>query len=515
MKKLIVIICIFTTFTNCSDDFLERSSLSQIAKDNFWTSKKDAFLALNAVYSTLQSKSLYGGNLNGFQGLPGYDGLGDNAFNNFKWEGLGNFMEGTMNPTHGIVLAIWTSMYQGIARVNSVIKNVNEISESIIPLKAKNELLGQAYFLRALFYFNLSVYFEEVPLITTPQTLEEAFVPKNKYSEVTAQIIKDLKLAVDYLPQSHPADLYGYATKGAALGLFARVQLYNKQYDGEYGVLGLTRQLMALGYSLHPDYGKLFTEAEEKSSEIVFSIRFLRGADSRNGENFSSTFLSFPKGDLRPMPNLIDDYYCTDGLSIDKSPLYDTTNKGLNRDPRAKATIYFKGDTWLTQPLKIFQGDGPTKFGQKKYIKTGPDAEGNSPWNEHSQDFYVIRYADILLMRAEAMAETGDIAGAKALINQIRDRVKMPHVETVEGTVNQDQMIKIVRHERRVELALEGLRFMDLKRWGTLEEAFRRAATDPVSSYNPKYLKSKSKVFPIPQKELDVNPKLIQHSSWK
>jgi hypothetical protein len=118
-------------------------------------------------------------------------------------------------------------------------------------------------------------------------------------------------------------------------------------------------------------------------------------------------------------------------------------------------------------------------------------------------------------MRAEAMAETGDLSGATGLVNQIRDRVGMPHVEAVEGTVNQTQMIDIVRHERRVELALEGLRFMDLKRWGEVEDGFNRAAADPVGSYNPQYLGGRSEVFPIPQSEIDVNPNLVQNPVWQ
>ena len=515
MKKIFIICCLATLLASCSDDYLDRSSLTQIAEDNFWTSESDAYLALNAVYSTLQSKSLYGGSLNGFQGLPGFDNLGDNAFNQYKWEGPGLFMEGTIDPSHGSIANIWNDLYQGVARVNSVIKNVELISEDLIPLETKQELTGQAYFLRGLLYFNLAVYFEEAPLITEPQALEEAYVPKNSYDEITAQIIEDLKKAAEYLPVSQPSDLYGYATKGAAMGLLARVQLYNHQYEGEYGVLSLTQQIMGLGYSLHPDYAELFTPAAENSSEILFSVRFLRGDNTNNGETFSGTYAGTPKVDQRPMPNLVNDYYCTDGLPVTSSPLFNPSDQRENRDPRALATIYFAGDQFYDNPVTVFPGNGPTSYGMRKYIRRGPDADGNASYGEGSQDFYVIRYADVLLMRAEALAETGDVNGAGQLVNQIRDRVNMPHVEDVEGTVGQDEMIQIVRHERRVELALEGLRFMDLKRWGTIEEAFQRAVSDPVGPYNPQYLGGRSEVFPIPLAELDVNPNLVQHPAWQ
>lgn len=514
MKKITLLICIVFTVASCNNDYLETPSLTQIAEGNFWQSEADAFLALNGVYSTLQSRSMYGGCLNCWQGFPGFDGLGDNAFNQYKWEGPGVFMEGGYGPNNGQFRAIWNDHYRGIARVNGVIKNVKEISEDLVSQESKEALLGQSYFLRALMYFNLAVFWEDAPLITEPQTLETAYVAKNTYDEIIDQIREDLTYAIGTLPDSYPSDLYGYATKGAALGLFARVQLYNKQYEGPNGVLALTEQAMGLGYSLHPNYAELFTPENETSPEIVFSVRFLRGADTNNGEIFSGTYGGTPKIDQRPMPNLVKDYYCTDGLPITSSPLYSASDQRLNRDPRALATIYFKGDQYYDDPVRTFPGNGPTGYGMRKYIRRGPDAEGNGSASDGSQDFYVIRYADILLMRAEAMAETGDISGATALVNQVRARVDMPSVESVEGAVGQQQMIDIVRHERRVELALEGLRFMDLKRWGEIEEAFNRAIADPVGSYNPIYLGKRSEVFPIPQDEIDVNPNLVQHPAY-
>lgn len=500
----------------CSDDFINRTSLTQIADIDFWQTEEDAYLALNGVYAALQNRSLYGGNLNGFQGIPGFDNLGDNAFNQFKWEGPGIFMEGTMTTDNGPTANVWNDSYRGIARANLVIENLEEISDDLFAEGAKDDILGQALFLRALFYFNIAIYFEDAPLITRFQELEEAFVPKNSFEEIMAQVKEDLQAASSILPDSRPANRFGYATRGAALGLFARVQLYDKVYTGENGVLALTEQAMGLGYSLHPNYAQLFSEEGELSPEIVFSVRYLRDANTSNGETFSATFLGSPKVDQRPMPNLVNDYYASDGLPISESPLYDSANPGENRDPRANATIYFSGDIFLTdtEPPRVFTGNSPTGFGQRKYIRQAADAEGNQVFAEGSQDFYVIRYADILLMRAEALAETGDISGAASLVNQVRARVNMPSVEEVEGSVSQQEMVQIVRHERRVELALEGLRFMDLKRWDEVQQAFERAANDPVGPYNPNYLGERSQVFPIPQSEIDVNPQLVQHPAW-
>jgi hypothetical protein len=517
MRKLgFVLLVSLLFFTTCKEDFLVRPSLTQPGGDQPFTSSNDVNLALNGVYSVLQSSSLYGGSLNGWQGYPGFDGLGDNAFNQFKWEGPGIFMEGNLNPSTGPVLAHWTGLYRGISRANLVISKLRQVGEdSDLTQDQINESLGQALFLRSLFYFNLSVYFEDAPLILEPQTVAEAKVPKNSYEEVTAQIVEDLIFASENLPESYPSEQYGYATRGAALALFARVQLYNNRYDGENGVLELTNEILGLGYELHPNYGELFSEAGEESPEIVFSVRFQRELGFNNTETFSGTFQGTPKVDQRPMPNLVNSYYCIDGLPITESPLFDPDNEGANRDPRANATIYFEGDIYLEDLNREFRGNSPTSYGMRKYIRRNEsDEEGIRSFQPASQDFYVIRYADVLLMRAEAMAETGDIGGATSLVNEVRARVGMPRVQDVEGNVGQAEMIDIVRHERRVELALEGLRFMDLKRWGEILEAFNRASSDPVGPYNPNYLGGRSEVFPIPQDELDVNTELVQHPDW-
>ena len=512
--KFILTFVLITTMS-CSEDFLDRPSLSQIAEDNFWQSEDDAFLAINGMYSNLQSGSLYGGNLNGWQGFPGFDNLGDNAFNQFKWEGPGVFMEGTITTNSGPIGQVWTDSYKGIFLANSIIEQVELISTDLVDQETKNELFGQALFVRALHYFNLLVYWEEVPLITEVQDLEDAFVAKNTSEEIYNQIVEDLAFASENLPESFPEEQFGFATKGSALSLWARVQLYHQVYEGENGVINLTQKVMGLKYSLYPDYSSLFTPQGETSNEIIFSARFFREQGTNNGETFSATFGGTPKVDQRPMPNLVNEYYATDGLPIDQSPLFDPQNENANRDPRATATIYFPGDIYLTDLNRTFNGNSPTGYGQRKYIRReDTDSEGVRSFSPGSQDFYIIRYADVLLMRAEALAETGDAAGAMDLVNQVRDRVDMPKVEDVEGMVGADQMIDIVRHERRVELALEGLRFMDLKRWNEVENAFIRALQDPVGPYNPQYLGERSEVFPIPQSEIDVNPELTQNPAW-
>lgn len=358
------------------------------------------------------------------------------------------------------------------------------------------------------------MYFEDVPLILKTQSVEESYVPKNTYQEISTQIIRDLDSAVKMLPNTYPSAQYGYATKGAALGLLARFHLYNKNYQG---VLDATTPLLGLGDSLNSSYGQLFTEQGELSREILFSVRFNQDV-SNNGETFSGTFLGQPKINQNPMSNLVRDYYCTDGKPITSSPLYNNNIPKANRDPRLLASVYFSGDVWLTDLNRVFTAGTPTKFGLKKYARTSSvSSTGNQAFNPGGQDFIVIRYADVLLMRAEALIESNQIGNeVYSLINQVRARSSMPSIESVEGAgLGQATLRNIVRHERRVELAFEGLRYYDLKRWGAVEEAFTKAKSDNIPNYMVIYLGEKSKVFPIPLAEINVNANLVQHPAWQ
>lgn len=511
MKKWIAISCL-VILVGCSKDFLNRDSLTQIGESNFWKTEQDALLGINGIYDVLQDRVLYSGNLNGNAGLPMYDNFGDNCYNSYKFEGPGNFMIANIDPSSSFFSGLWVSCYKGIARANTAIENIAKIPSTSISDAKKQQLLGQAYFLRGLFYMNLAVYYKDVPLILKVQTLNEAYVPKNTYQEVSNQIIKDLKAAADALPASYPAEQYGYATKGAALGLLARFYLYNKDFQN---ALDATTTILTLGYSLNTSYSQLFTEQGEYSKEIIFSVRFVQNA-SNNGETFSSTFLPIPKVDEQPMPNLVKDYYCTDGLPITQSPLYTATNEKANRDPRLTSTVYFNKDTFLIDTKSIFKGNTATKYGLRKYIRNGASSTGVAVYNAGGQDFIVLRYADVLLMRAEALVELNQLNDVYSLVDMVRNRVKMPSVEKVEGTgLSQDQLRAIVRHERRVELACEGLRFFDLKRWGLVQQAFQTAIADNIPGYTPSYRGAKSESFPIPQSELDANSNLVQNPDWQ
>jgi hypothetical protein len=272
----------------CSKDFLDKRNLSQIGVTEFWKDSADAMFALNGIYDALQPTQMYGGSLNANAGLPMYDNFGDNCYNSYKYEGPGNYMIALANPTTGMFQNLWALSYAGIGRANYFIENIDKVPSTVLTDATKTQMLAQAYFLRASFYMNLAIYFQDVPLVLTVQTLNNGYVGKNRYAEVSAQIEKDFLAAASVLPIAYPATQLGYATKGAALGMLTRLYMYNKEYQK---VLDITTQLLTFGYTLNASYANLFVPAGETSTEIVFAVRFVNNS-IQGGETFSSTFVT-------------------------------------------------------------------------------------------------------------------------------------------------------------------------------------------------------------------------------
>lgn len=497
---------------------MDLHSKTELSSGNFWKTAGDVQVAVNGIYDVLQARTLYGGSWNSTVSLVHYDSFGDNSWNRIRFEGPGFFIRGTLDPSEALFRLLWQESYKGIARCNEAVANIQSMQENNLgDASVIDGYLGQVYFLRALFYFNLAVYYEDVPLILNVQSLDNAYVTKNSQREVLDQVIADLRSAIERLPSAYTDDLYGYATKGAANGLLARVYLFDKQWDK---AAETALEVINSGhYNLDVPYENEFTYEGEMAKDIVFSVRFEEAAGFNTGEVFSVTNMSSPKWTHQALSNLVNDYYCTDGLPIGESPLYDPANPKLNRDPRLAASIYFRGDVFI-EDLNIVFTANDTGYGIKKYVRSRTTPKGAATADPGGQDYYLIRYADVLLMRAEALIESGQISGeVYALINQVRDRVQMPSIEDTEGTgLTQDQLRDILRHERRVELAFEGLRFFDLKRWGSVQEAYERLKTDPAGFPDQglvKYQGRRSELFPVPLSELDANPNLEQHEVWR
>jgi hypothetical protein len=368
-------------------------------------------------------------------------------------------------------------------------------------------------FLRALAYQVLAMTYRDVPLITKPQTLAESKVPKNTNEEINTFIINELKDISGGTSLPIEASSAGRVERGAALALLAREYLYTKQYTEAATtaklVMGLNR------YDLKTPYNILFTQAGENSKGIIFRVAYA-GPGLGVGAAYAGYYKAPPVGYVA-LPNLADDFYFMDGKSKSTSAQYDPNNELLNRDPRFDATLLCVKSIFRGDPIKP-KDLTPTGYRVRKFT----DESATSKFDTE-QDFYVIRYAEVLLTRAEALVEGGqyDEGEVDDLVDQVRARVNMPSVESVEGTgLSQDQLRKIIRHERRVETAFEGLRFFDLKRWNIYEAE----AVDKYMSYdkplapgiqNRLDIGAKHSLFPIPQSEIDANKALVQAPEWK
>lgn len=517
-----------TILSGCTDDFLQKNTLTGISSQNFWNTEDDALMGLTACYDGLQNNYLYNGGPwdCGFMYM---DCLTDNG-GHFNWSGWMagyDIANGTHTPSSWLVGDFWKASYEEIKRCNSLLANVGKIE---MDDNAKNVYKAEAVTLRSLMYLNLTMTYQDVPYITKIQSIADANCPKTERAIIVDSIMKDLKVAAEVLPVT--PEVRGRLTKGAAWAILARTALYNKKWED---AINYYRKIMALNvYGLSSDYSKLFTEAGETSSEIVFGVRF-EGPGKKEGCTFNAHW-NTPLEALNGTLDLAKAYYCTDGLPTSQSSIYSegvddlASNKPdsiryRNRDPRLKATLFVPGMKWGNNPAAFYGGAAASYSTVYVYKYFNPYNTGNS-W-DGGQDFYVIRYPEILLSLAEALVEKGgyNYTEVTGLVNLVRARVHMPKVEDAEGlSLSKDALLQVIKHERRVETAFEGLRLFDLYRWKELDKAVanieaERALKQGIGNYfnyeKRNFRGEMDYVWPIPTNEIDTNSKLEQHSLWK
>ena len=338
----------------------------------------------------------------------------------------------------------------------------------------------------------------------------------------------------------HEQSDLGRVTKGAAIALRARLLMYNERYADAYAA---AQQVMDMNYELYSDYEALFSDYEtEINDEVIFSIQYNEEDDVNNWITLDMEPQSAGGWSSQvPTRALIDAYECIDGLTIDESPLYDWTNPYENRDPRLHASIYYPGreymdGTFNTDPTKTYpdeiDGDKITAGGGQQWNKTSTgynwvkfvmkqDLGNSGVWTGHGS-FPLIRYAEVLLTYAESKIEAGSIDNSVLeAINEVRQRAGMPDVTTMNTT----ELREIVRRERRVELAIEGLRLYDIRRWRIAEDVmsgpvygiFYPDPDNPANEFarwvEDRVFASRNYLLPIPQSEIDVSG-IEQNLGW-
>ncbi len=390
--------------------------------------------------------------------------------------------EFNIDATNSNVSRDWAYLYSTIGKANLVIDNVMAVPDSGLTMDRRRGIIAEASFIRAYMYFQLVQLFGDVPLVLNSVTtfnldiLPELFPPRAPLAEVYEQIIKDLGTALPDVPVS--AVDKGFATKGAVNAVLAKVYATIEPHDWNK-VLEYCNAVIAGPYNLLPNYDELWDNMHENSAESIFEINYEGTSSSGNWGVSMFRGMDWKKFNI-PSNDLVK-AFDDEGDAIRKA-----------------SSIFFDDVTGKWSDPFWPQSNYP-------FINKWRLVDMPSP-----QNYIFIRLADILLLKAEALNEQGDVAGAAALVNQVRSRVQLPN--TTAGT--QEAMRLAIEKERRLELAFEGHRWYDLKRTGRAIEVMNNAkGPDGVTpiGYN---LTPNRLVWPIPQAEMDKNSNLVQNDGY-
>jgi hypothetical protein len=504
-----VVILMFTA--SCKKGFLDRNPKNSVSSQVFWASEADVQTGLAGVYSRLQQNFL------GYERIY-LDGLTDNAFadpGNGNQSGLSNMTTGSITPAlTGALANMYTTPYRAISSANYFLDNVDKAP---VPAAKLNVYKAEVRFIRALAYFDLVQGFGGVVVYRNfPQLLEEAKMPRTPEEDVYAFIHEDLDFAVANLPDEK---YNGHAVKGSALGLKARVLITQQKWAEAVPVL---QQIMTAGkFALSNNYAGLFLRGGQANAavntEIMFSTQYLAPANVQrtspigSGMNIEIGWWSL----LQPYKDLADEYEMKDGKPANESPLFDPANPYANRDPRLDLSMKLPGEVWKNTAGVAWTGSYPsvTGFLMEKYVDLSLAPFTATTANSTDQDYIHLRYADVLLMYAEAKNEaSGPDATVYAALNQVRARpgINMPAVDQSKYDTK-EELREFIRHERRVELALEGQRYNDLKRWNI---AHIKLPTLKHPSGAPLVFETKHYKLPFSQAEIDNNPNLKQNPGY-
>ncbi len=488
MKNILkLFIVIPLVFTSCSEDFLDRKPKGNLTADTFFQNEDHAISAVNAIYSNFRSWEYCGLPFIGATDIISDDAdKGSTETDAFYLAQVDNFL---FDPTNETFSTIWNGHYRTIARSNIAINKIPAIEMSEV-LKAR--LLGEAKFLRAFNYLRLVQWFGEVPLITSQLTDDQFFTQKRESKQnIYIQIEKDLQDAISGLPEKskYPATDLGRVTKGAAKGILMKLYMLQGKYTN---ALTIGEEIVNSGeYSLMPNYQNIFSRLGENGSESMFEIGAVALQASIAGSG--ATPYNMVQG-VRGVPNL--------GWGFNR-PSDDLIKSYEAGDPRRQATIIYVGEV-LPDGATIVQ-DNPEilneRFNQKAWVPNHPGLQDNGPGN-----IRLLRYADVLLLCAEAANEINNNQKALEYVNMTRKRARGTNTFILKDLTitNQTELRAAIRKERRSELAMEQQRWFDLQRWGILKDAMIAAGKNFVAN--------KHELLPIPQTEIDLSAGNLQQN---
>lgn len=467
MKKIFAILTAAALLSSCNN-FIDLNPVSDPNADGFYKDETDMEQALTAAYNSLQSVNEYGGI--GFASFM--EVSSDNTWNTNTTQNGGayaafdNFL---VDPTNTQLESTWATCYNGVYNCNIVIDRLNSLSN--LDEDKKEQMLGQALFLRALTYFNMVRIWGDIPLITHESTdVNEAFKhTRDSSDKVYEQIITDLKASIEALPVSYDAADVGRATKGAAQTLLAKVYLTRKDWQSSSELL---KTVISSGtYNLLPNFADVFSVDNKNNKESIFEVQFDKTIE---GEGYAGGDPLQIGSDVNNLPsqNLIDLF-------------------NANPDDRKNASIKDMG----VQGVRMYKWH---------------DSKG--PYGTMGFDIIVLRYADVLLMASEALNEIQ--YGSTEALNYLNDVRKRSHATlyTYQELSDQEKFREAVAKERRLEFAFENSRWFDLVRTGKAVETLNQNNGGSVLKVN---IDEHQTLFPIPQAEIDASgSKLTQNKGY-
>lgn len=518
----------------CNDDFLEQHRLDAVSTSNYWNKRANVESNLAAIYSVnifekwehirllvpelLRGDDCYPKHVVGWYGRTG------NFTNNSSYEG-------------SCENRIWEKYYRGIFYANQVITYTPDSKE--IPAVVKDSLIAEARFMRGYYHFELYKHFKNIIYMDVlPQSLSELYPPQTPLGKILEKLEADFKFAAAFLPERWNTDNVGRATKGAALGYLGKSYLWFKEYskaDSAFNAVeNLSQKYQLVSAS---NWGKQFYGTSENSTESIFEIQFRQKdiADNRYSmlqfvltpyhwgelavsDTLFNAFIEEVGTDKKWDTRLTQSVAWYDSLEVDfkGEKLIGTIVGNDEAIIQAKDIPYFK-TTFEEYGVKQARRAGLDFYNSnwikhrwiKKHTEVGSEFVGDEMTGVN---FIRMRYADLILMHAEALNEIGETAKAATELNRVRTRVKLSPVAT-DGSISQPEMREKIRRERWKELAFEGHRYFDLVRWYSGDE-IKNILLQANYPDAQNYQVNKHEWLPIPLQDIQANPSIIQNTGF-
>jgi len=523
-----LLLTILVNLTSSCEDYLDKQPLDSPSDEGFYSNPDEILMAVNSCYNFVTYLNIEG---NSWPDLPDVlirDHITDISASRMVLILWQDFLKGQLTSSSALSYSVYKWNYTGIARVNALLEGMVN-AESVTNVELYKRIMSEARVIRAICYFNLINDFGDVPFYKDHIDVDQAFaIERTPKQQILEFIYNELDESANDLPLSYTGSDRGRITRGAAYAIKARAALYSKDYgiakDAAKAVMDLNV------YNLYPNYRNLFTYAGEYSREIILDYQYLVGGRNHGYHGTNAPRNARGQSQSFPTEDLIASFECTDGLPIDESPLYNPNNPFANRDPRLFGAIIlprvwngnavetygtvFNGIEYMSSKEVLTSADGKTVLPESLSLleksvldtKTNTIITNQEVTNAYSSftgyciykyieeanistsgardnNIILYRFAEILLIYAEALVELGEInQSVLDALNMIRARAygntNQSGVTNIDATnypkistLSQAELRKIIRRERKVELCFEGFRLDDLRRWGLLTKA--------------------------------------------